>query len=427
MDSTGFGDWNELGVESIATDPVDPAQVWVAAGEYTQPWAVPLDGEILRSDDQGRSWQVTDLPIQLASNQDGRNMGERLAVDPNDDRILYLASPANGLWRSTDGGVTWAQVTSFPVTSTPDDIGLSFVTFDPAGGHRGQPTKTIFVGDASGTDLYESTDAGASWQLVPGQPTGMMPQHGVLASDGTLYVDYANQPGPNGMTNGSVWKYGTGTGAWTNITPEVPGADGNPAFGYAGLAVDPEHPGTVMVATNDRWSPVEHHLPLHRRGRDLGRRGRRRNSAYLGFAVPGLGRHAQVRLVDRVDRDRPVQPQPCAVRHRGHRVRLGRRHRRGSRPAHDLVLGGRRGHRGDRGQRPGRAARRPVHAAVRGGRPGRVLPPQPGPLAAGRDDRSPSWAAARASAKRARPRWTWPRSATPAATGPPTAARPGPR
>jgi hypothetical protein len=257
MDFTGFNDWNELGVESIAADPADAGKVWAAAGEYTYPWALPPDGEILRSDDQGRSWQVTSLPIQLASNQDGRDMGERLAVDPDDDNVLYLASPANGLWRSTDGGAAWSQVTSFPVTSTPDDIGLSFVTFDPAGGHRGAPSRTIFVGNATGTDLYESTDAGATWHLVPGEPTGMMPQHGVLASDGTFYVDYANQPGPNGMTDGSVWKYDTATGAWTDITPEVPGADGNPSFGYAGLAVDPEHPGTVMVATNDRWSPVD--------------------------------------------------------------------------------------------------------------------------------------------------------------------------
>jgi xyloglucan-specific exo-beta-1,4-glucanase len=257
MDFTGFSDWNELGVESIAADPADPGKVWVAAGEYTQPWALPLNGEILRSDNQGRTWQVTELPIQLASNQNGRNMGERLAVDPDDDNILYLASPANGLWRSTDGGVTWSQVTSFPVTSTPDDIGLSFVTFDPAGSRRGAPAKDIFVGDATGTDLYESTDAGASWRLVPGEPTGMEPQHGVMASNGTFYVDYANQPGPNGMTDGSVWKYGTLTGVWTNITPQMPGADGNPPFGYAGLAVDPEHPGTVMVATNDRWSPVD--------------------------------------------------------------------------------------------------------------------------------------------------------------------------
>ena len=90
MDFTGFNDWNELGVESIAADPVAPGKVWVAAGEYTQPWAVPLNGEILRSDNQGRTWQIADLPIQLASNQNGRNMGERLAVDPDDDNILYL-------------------------------------------------------------------------------------------------------------------------------------------------------------------------------------------------------------------------------------------------------------------------------------------------------------------------------------------------
>jgi BNR/Asp-box repeat len=257
QDFTGFNDWNELGVESIATDPIHPSKLWLAVGEYTEPFAVPLDGEILRSDNEGRTFQVIDLPIQLASNENGRNMGERLAVDPDDDNILYLASPANGLWRSTDGGTTWSQVTSFPLTSSPDDVGLSFVTFDPAGGHRGQPTRDIFVGDATGTDLYESTDAGATWQLVPGQPAGMEPQHGVMASDGTFYVDYANQPGPNGMTDGSVWKYDIATGAWTDITPEVPGVDGNPPFGYAGLAVDPEHPATVMVATNDRWSPID--------------------------------------------------------------------------------------------------------------------------------------------------------------------------
>jgi hypothetical protein len=258
LDFTGFNDWNELGVESIAADPLNAGKVWVAAGEYP----TSGNGEILRSADQGRTWKAASLPFGLDSNENGRNMGERLAVDPSDDSVLYFATPGNGLWRSTDGGAAWAQVASFPVTSTPDDIGLSFVTFDARGGpaagqHRGEPTKTIFVGNATGTDVYESTDAGATWHLVPGEPAGMEPQHGVMAGNGVFYVDYANQPGPNGMTDGSVWKYDTLTGAWTNITPETPGADGNPEFGYAGLAVDPGHPDTVMVATNDRWSPVD--------------------------------------------------------------------------------------------------------------------------------------------------------------------------
>jgi xyloglucan-specific exo-beta-1,4-glucanase len=272
LDFTGFNDWNELGVESIAADPHDAGKVWLATGEYTQPWASPPDGEILRSADEGRTWRASDLPIQLAANQDGRDMGERLAVDPNDDQVLYLASPANGLWRSQDGGATWAQVASFPVTSTPDDIGLSFVTFGvshgghrgghsadghSADGHSGAATSTIFVGDATAGDVYESTDAGATWRLIPGEPTGMEPQHGAMAANGVFYVDYANAPGPNGMTDGSVWKYDTRAGAWANITPQQPGTDGNPSFGYSGLAVDPSHPGTVMVATNDRWFPVD--------------------------------------------------------------------------------------------------------------------------------------------------------------------------
>jgi xyloglucan-specific exo-beta-1,4-glucanase len=246
LDFTSFDNWNDLGVESIAADPRNAGKVWVAVGEYP----TSGNGEVLRSSNQGRTWQTATLPFPLDSNENGRNMGERLAVDPGNDNILYLASPGNGLWRSADGGKTWQQVTSFPVTSTPDDVGLSFVTFDPG-------TKNIFVGDATGTDLYESTDNGVTWQLINNEPTGMMPQHGVMASNGIFYVDYANQPGPNGMTDGSVWKLDTHTGTWTDITPEVPGADGNPSFGYAGLAVDPSHPDTVMVATNDRWYPVD--------------------------------------------------------------------------------------------------------------------------------------------------------------------------
>ena len=35
----------------------------------------------------------------------GRNIGERLVIDPNQNRILYLgARSGNGLWRSTDYG-----------------------------------------------------------------------------------------------------------------------------------------------------------------------------------------------------------------------------------------------------------------------------------------------------------------------------------
>jgi hypothetical protein len=251
-DWVGESNANLLGIESVATDPVNPDRLYLAAGTYLGSWAA--DGAILRSTDQGASFTTVPLPFKLGGNEDGRSMGERLAVDPNDDSVLYLGTRQNGLWRSTDYGSTWHQVASFPVAgATSSGIGLGFVTFDKSSGHAGSATKTIYIGAAdSKTNLYRSTDAGATWSAVSGQPIGQLPQHGVLASNGQLYLSYGNTPGPNGISAGSVWRFTTATGVWTKITPPFD-STGYTTYGYAGLSVDPQHPDTVMVATMDKW------------------------------------------------------------------------------------------------------------------------------------------------------------------------------
>jgi xyloglucan-specific exo-beta-1,4-glucanase len=49
----------------------------------------------------------------------GRGAGERLMIDPNNNNVLYLgARSGHGLWRSTNAGLTWTRVTSFPATGT---------------------------------------------------------------------------------------------------------------------------------------------------------------------------------------------------------------------------------------------------------------------------------------------------------------------
>ncbi len=287
--------WNLTGVESLATDPVNPNKLFIAAGTYTNSWS-NMNGAILISNDQGNTFTQVNLPFKLGGNMPGRGMSERLAVDPNDDNILYLGTRSgNGLWKSTDGGNTWSKVSNFPDTGpfaenpsdttgySSDPVGVVWVTFDPSSGTAGSPSKTIYVGVAENgsgkPNIFRSTDGGATWAAIPGEPTcsvsgttvtcvggatwstgtdnttGFLPHQGKLDSAGTLYVTYSDFEGPYNGDHGEVWKYVPSTNTWTKISP-VPGSDtSNDYYGYGGLAVDLQHPGTIVVASVNSWWP----------------------------------------------------------------------------------------------------------------------------------------------------------------------------
>jgi len=261
LDWIPYRDLNLMGVESIAVDPSDPGRVYLACGTYTAP-DVP-DGAILRSSDQGRTFLRTNVPIKFGGNEAGRGNGERMAVDPNDGRILFLGTRHRGLWKSTDGAVTWNRVDSFPadvLALPPDEAQLPawrgggrssivFVVFDPASGAKGKASQTIFAGVSvmGRAGLYRSDDGGATWKAVPGQPTRYRPNHAVLASDGNLFVTYGTDPGPMPMVDGGVWKLNTRSGAWTDITPDKP--SGERKFGYAAVSVDASNPKVLIVSS----------------------------------------------------------------------------------------------------------------------------------------------------------------------------------
>ncbi|MFI6794021.1 cellulose binding domain-containing protein [Streptosporangium canum] len=268
LDWVGWDRWGYNGVVSLATDPVETSRVYVAAGMYTNDWD-PDNGAILRSADKGRTWQATALPFKLGGNMPGRGMGERLAVDPNDNAVVYLGAPdGNGLWRSTDKGVTWAKVASFPnpgnYAQDPSDPsgylshrpGVVWVTFDPSSATAGTRTQRIYVGVADKENtVYSSADAGVTWTRVAGQPTGYIAHKGVLDHAGhALYIATSDTGGPYDGGKGDVWKLDTVTGAWTRISP-IPSSSADDYFGYSGLTIDRRDPGTLMVATQVSWWP----------------------------------------------------------------------------------------------------------------------------------------------------------------------------
>ncbi|WP_217239124.1 cellulose binding domain-containing protein [Streptomyces sp. AC555_RSS877] len=266
LDSVGWDDWGHTGVAALASDSVDPDKVYAAVGTYTNGWD-PGNGAVLRSSDRGASWQKTDLPFKLGGNMPGRGMGERLAIDPNKNSVLYLGAPSGkGLWRSTDSGVTWSQVTGFPNVGNyaqdpsdtsgyaSDNQGIVWVTFDESTGTSQNATKTIYVGVADKDNaVYRSTDAGATWTRLAGQPTGYLAHKGVLdTANGFLYLAYSDKGGPYDGGKGQLWRYATATGTWTNISPV---AEADTYYGFSGLTVDRLEPGTVMATAYSSWWP----------------------------------------------------------------------------------------------------------------------------------------------------------------------------
>jgi photosystem II stability/assembly factor-like uncharacterized protein len=241
------------GIESLALDPNDTNRVYLAAGIYES-----MRSAIFRSDNQGRTWQQADVPFKMGGNEAGRFNGERLVVSPFDGNVLFFGSRRDGLWRSADRGATWSRSQSFPNIEKGDEAlnsrrrfwnspaGIICVLFD---------NKTIYAAASiRETNFFYSTDDGNSWRAVPGQPIGLRPNHVVAAGNGVLYLSYGKEPGPNEMTDGALWKFDPRKNSWTNITP-LKSPDGDQAFGYGAVAVDPQNPDTILASTFCRWNP----------------------------------------------------------------------------------------------------------------------------------------------------------------------------
>ena len=240
-------DWNSQnettyqGVESIAVDPQARAKLYILAG--TSYWNGGTTA-ILRSTDYGNTFAITDVTAKFKAHGNGsdRQKGESLAVDPNLGSILFCGSRANGLFKSTDSGVTWNAVASFNANLNVATDSISFVIFDNTTATPGNTTQRIFVGvfRINNPNLYVSNDAGTNWTALSGSPTNSLPQRCALASDNKLYITYGNDP------NGALMRYTITNGVWLNCSPAG-------TLTYCGISICATNPSRLIASTYNEW------------------------------------------------------------------------------------------------------------------------------------------------------------------------------
>jgi xyloglucan-specific exo-beta-1,4-glucanase len=231
-----------IGVDALALDPQNANNVYMLCGtEYMNNGRTA----ILKSTDKGNTFTYTDVTDKFKThgNGNGRGNGERLAVDPKNSNILFCGSRANGLWKSTDGGVTWNLAWS-GVTTTANGNGICFVQFDPSGSVVNGASQTIYIGVSrtGSANIYKSTNGGATFTDI--SPTTSFMPHRVALQETTMYATYADGAGPATNGDGKLYKLNTATGVWTNVTP-VSWKD----HSYGGVSIDPTNVNRVIVSS----------------------------------------------------------------------------------------------------------------------------------------------------------------------------------
>ena len=164
-------------VHHAVKDPRDGQTVLVAARTGH------LGPTVFRSTDRGRTWKEATTPPAFKPGAN-RSVDHTFWLAPghaSESGTWYAGTSPQGLFRSTDGGATWAGVDGFnehprrkdwcggDKDGTPDGPKLHSILVDP------RNAKHLYIGMSSG-GIFESTDAGADWHpLNAGVRADFMP------------------------------------------------------------------------------------------------------------------------------------------------------------------------------------------------------------------------------------------------------------
>jgi photosystem II stability/assembly factor-like uncharacterized protein len=237
-----------LSIRSLNASPVDPGELWLASWDQgvwhrpsaEQPWQkIPLSSIpnpaafAVAADPYTAGRVLVGSGTVYQSNDDGATFTASGALseenllaigfDPTNPSILYATSQLNGVFKSTDGGITWSAsnggLTRWDAGVGYPVIDVSSIAIDPAS------PQTLYIG-TNGGGIYKSVDGAESWTSVYAATSSTQPIYCMLAVPTSPTTIYACVGGAG------VMQTVDGGATWTDVNQGLPSLD------ISGLVVD---------------------------------------------------------------------------------------------------------------------------------------------------------------------------------------------
>lgn len=255
-----FDDQRVISMGMLAIAPSDTQQVWAGTGEPNSRNSIEPGGGIFKSTDGGITWSAKGLEKtehigRIAVHPTNPNVVYVAALG-----AAWRSNPERGLYKTTDGGTSW-QLVKFvsdkagmiDVAIHPKDPNVVFAT----SWERRRSPYSLFSG-GPGSALWKSTDGGTTWAEVKGGgfPSGQKGRMTLDINHANPNVMYmmieaaANATGPivgeRSPKNNGLWKSTDGGATWAqmnnyNVRP----------FYYSQVRSDPKNPDRVYFSSTD--------------------------------------------------------------------------------------------------------------------------------------------------------------------------------
>ncbi len=236
-----------VSVGDVTVAPSDPSIVWVGTGEATCRNSVTIGDGVYKSTDAGKTWTNMGLNETRHVARILVNRGDPNIVLVAAMGHLWGPNPERGVFRTVDGGKNWQKTlyinNDTGIADIAQDPSNSLIIYAAAYEHRRLPY--IYTGGGPGSGIYRSSDGGVSWErLTKDLPAGTLGRIGLAVARSKPGVVYALIE----HDDGGIWRSEDYGNSWKRAcdAPTFRRVNSRP-FYYSQIHVDPSDDRTVYV------------------------------------------------------------------------------------------------------------------------------------------------------------------------------------